>query len=199
MKIILFIRLGIRVNDYQLSNSYQSSLTKLSHVRYLVLLSLPKDDLAFFERLINVTPNLNRLSVYFDDLLEIIHVSQHNLCQILQKYIYQLEIHFDYSWSYTNIRRDIPKILRIFSNIKSLTISFHSSQKFLIKTTKELLIHLFKHQTNLICINIDGSASIGFDSISKQGGIQLIKTWLNTYLNNSIHIQLNSSSITLLS
>jgi hypothetical protein len=199
MKKILFIRLGIRVNDYQLSNSYQSSLTKLSHVRYLVLLSLPKDDLAFFERLINVTPNLNRLSVYFDDLLEIIHVSQHNLCQILQKYIYQLEIHFDYSWSYTNIRRDIPKILRIFSNIKSLTISFHSSQKFLIKTTKELLIHLFKHQTNLICINIDGSASIGFDSISKQGGIQLIKTWLNTYLNNSIHIQLNSSSITLLS
>lgn len=199
MKKILFIRLGIRVNDCQLTNYYQSSLTKLSHVRYLVLLSLPKDDLAFFERLINVTPNLNRLSVYFDDLLEIIHVSQHNLCQILQKYIYQLEIHFDYSWSYTNIRRDIPKILRIFSNIKSLTISFHSSQKFLIKTTKELLIHLFKHQTNLICINIDGSASIGFDSISKQGGIQLIKTWLNTYLNNSIHIQLNSSSITLLS
>jgi len=198
MKKILFIRLGIRVNDCQLTNSYQSSLTKLSHVRYLVLLSLPEDNLAFVERLINVTPNLNRLSVYFDDLLEIIHVSQHNLCQILQKYIYQLEIHFDYSWSYTNIRRDIPKILRIFSNIKSLTISFHSSQKFLIKTTKELLIHLFKHQTNLICINIDGSASIGFNSISKQGGIQLIKTWLNTYLNNSIHIQLNSSSITIL-
>jgi len=194
----LFICLDITVNDCQLTNSDQSSLSKLSHVRYLILLSLPEDDLAFVERLIHVTPNLNRLSVYFDDLLEIIHVSQHNLYQILQKYIYQLEIHFDYSWSYTNIRRDIPKILRIFSNIKSLTISFHSSQKCLIKTTKELLIHLFKDQKNLICINIDGSASIGFESISKQGGIELIKTWLNTYLDNSIHIQLNSSSITIL-
>jgi len=194
----LFICLDITVNDCQLTNSDQSSLSKLSHVRYLILLSLPEDDLAFVERLIHVTPNLNRLSVYFDDLLEMIHVSQHNLYQILQKYIYQLEIHFDYSWSYTNIRRDIPKILRIFSNIKSLTISFHSSQKCLIKTTKELLIHLFKDQKNLICINIDGSASIGFESISKQGGIELIKTWLNTYLDNSIHIQLNSSSITIL-
>ncbi len=192
----MFTPLGTTINDFQLSNSYQPSLPKLSHVRYLILTSLPDHDLAFFEELVHATPNLNRLSVYFDDLLAIIQSPQYDLCQIFQKRIYQLEIHLDYSWSSTHIRRDIPKILCIFSNIKSLTISFHSSQKRLLITTKELLIHLLNHQTNLLCINIDGSSSTDFESILKQGGIELLNTWLNTSSQNSVHIELNSSSIT---
>lgn len=191
----MFIPLGITVNDCQLTNIYQSSLTKLSHVRYLILLSLPEHDFTFVERLVHVTPNLHRLSVYFDNLLELIHVPQHNLCQILQKHINQLEIHFDYPWLSTHICRDISKILRVFSNIKSLTISFDSSQKRLLITIKELLIHLFKHQTNLLCINIDRSSSKGFKSILNQDGIELIKTWLTTSIKNSFHIELNSSSM----
>lgn len=189
--------LDVPANDSQLTNSSQSSLPKLSHVRYLLVLSLPEHDLEFFERLVNVTPNLNRLSVYFDDLFEIIKSPEDNLCQRLQKHIYQLEIHLDYSWSSSFIRRDIPKILRTFSNIKSLTISFHSSQRSLIKTTKELLIQLFKHPTNLLCINIDGTLSTGFESISKQGGIELLKTWLTNSLENSFNIEMNSTSITI--
>jgi hypothetical protein len=174
-------------------------------VQYLTILALPEHDLNFFERLVRATPNLNRLSVYFDDLLEIIHIPQHNLCQILQKRIYYLEIHLDYLWSISAIRRDIPKILRTFSNIKSLTILLHSAQRRSLLSVKELLTSLFKHQTNLICIHIDGSLSIGFDQIIKQGGIDLIKTWLircgdtrfqyNNYLKNSVHIELNSSSV----
>lgn len=160
-------------------------------MRYIILLSLPEHDLTFFEQLVHVTPNLNRLSVYFDDLLEIIQYPQHDLCQILQKQIYQLEIHLDYSWSSPCIRRDIPKILRIFSNIKSLTITFHSSQRSFIKTTAELLKQLFKYSTNLLCINLDGISSIGSETLLKQDEIQQIQSCLK----NSFHIELNLTSI----
>ncbi|CAF4553249.1 unnamed protein product, partial [Rotaria sp. Silwood2] len=103
---------NVSINDIQSTYSYQSTLPILSYVRYLILLALPEHDLEFFERLVYVTPNLNRLSVFFDDLLEIIHIPQQNLCKILQNRIYQLEINLDYSWSSVHIRRDIPKILR---------------------------------------------------------------------------------------
>ncbi|CAF1131970.1 unnamed protein product [Rotaria sordida] len=196
---------NISMNDIQSTYSFQSTLPILSHVRYLILLSLPEHDLEFFERLVYVTPNLNRLSVFFDDLFEIIHLPQQNLCQILQKNIYQLEINLDYSWSLDDVRRDIPKILRIFSNIKSLTISLHSSQKRSLMIVKEILIHLFKYSTNLIYININGDSLTGFEQILIQGGIDFIKTWLilsdndrfkcEDYLKNSMFIELNSSLI----
>ncbi|CAF4639796.1 unnamed protein product, partial [Rotaria sp. Silwood1] len=197
----------ISTDDIQSTYSGQLSLPTLSHVRYLILLDLPEHDLEFFERLVHVTPNLNRLSVFFDDLLEIIHVPKRKLCQILQKYIYQLEINLDYSWSLVDIRRDILKILRIFSNIQSLTISLHSSQKRSLIIVKEIIIYLFKYQTNLICINIDVDSLTCFEQILNQDGIDLIKRWLilsdndrfksNDYLKNSIFIELNSSSITI--
>ncbi|CAF3448863.1 unnamed protein product [Rotaria sp. Silwood1] len=198
---------NISTDDIQSTYSGQLSLPTLSHVRYLILLDLPEHDLEFFERLVHVTPNLNRLSVFFDDLLEIIHVPKRKLCQILQKYIYQLEINLDYSWSLVDIRRDILKILRIFSNIQSLTISLHSSQKRSLIIVKEIIIYLFKYQTNLICINIDVDSLTCFEQILNQDGIDLIKRWLilsdndrfksKDYLKNSIFIELNSSSITI--
>lgn len=155
-----------------------------------------------------MSPNLNRLSVFFDDLLEIIHLPQQNLCQILQKRIYQLEINLDYSWSSSDIRRDIPKILRIFSNIKSLTISLHSSQKRSSAIIQDIVTCLFKHHKNLVSIKIDGDSLPGFEQISKHGGMDFIKKWIIhsdnhrfqsiDSLRNSIYIELNPSSITIL-
>ncbi|UJR37180.1 hypothetical protein I4U23_029888 [Adineta vaga] len=192
-------------NDFQTINTSQSSLTLLPYVHHISVLALPDHDLGFFQHLLHVTPNLNRLSIYFDDLLEIVHIPQQNLCEMLQKRIYQLKINLDYLWLLSDIRRDIPKILRIFSRIKSLTISLHEGQKRTSTTVKELLINLFRYQTNLCCINIKSNSSTGFESIKKQGDIDLIKIWLmNTndtrfkyenYLKNSVHIELNPSSL----
>jgi hypothetical protein len=176
----------------------------LSRAHHIILQSLPDDDLEFFDRVMHVTPNLNRLTVYFDDLLKITHVSQHNLCQLLQARIYQLEIRLDYPWSPVEIRRDIPKIIRIFSNIKSITILFHPTQKRSLLAAKEVLIQLLKHPTNLLCIHMNSSSSTCFEQL-QQNGIETIKNWLTTssnthfkYQHNTVHIQLNSSSITIL-
>jgi hypothetical protein len=184
----------IPISDCQ---SIDLLLPKLSHVRYIILLALPEDDANFFERLVSVTPNLNRLRIYNDDLLQIIRYPQNNLCQILSKQISQLEIHLDYLWLSLDIRRDIPKILRSFSNIKSFTISFCSSQKNIFKTLKKLLTHLFKFQTNLLCITMEDTSPVGFESLIRQGGIELIQTWLTSSLKMSSHIHLNSSSVTI--
>ncbi len=194
MKIINGILLDISVPDCQ---PIDSLLPKLSHVRHIILLALPGNDIIFFERLVSVTPNLNRLRIYNDDLLEIIRHPQDNLCQILGKQISQLEIHLDHPWLPLDIRRDIPRILRIFSNIKSFKISFCSSQKSLFKMLRELLTHLFKFQTNLLCTTIDDTSPIGFESLIRQGGIELIQSWLTSSLKISSHIQLNSSSFTI--
>jgi hypothetical protein len=177
-----------------LTNDFPLSLTKLSYMRYLILLTLPNHDLTFLERLVRVTPNLNRLSLYFDDLLEILRFPQHALSQILRKQIHQLEIHLDYIWLSSDIRRDIPKILRIFLKIKSLTISFHSTQKRLLDTTKELLIRLFKHPTNLLCINLDGSFSNDFEHKLKEGEIE---TWLTNSYKHSFRMEFHSSTMTI--
>ncbi|CAF3866220.1 unnamed protein product [Rotaria magnacalcarata] len=196
------------INDIQSIPSYQSPLPRLYNVRYIILLALPEQDLNFFERLVHVSPNLARLSVFFDDLLEIIDLPKKTLCQLLQKCIDQLEINLDYSWSTSDVHRDIPKILRIFSNIKSLKITLHSSQKRSSMIIQEILIQLLKHNRNLISITIDGNLLTGFEQILKGGGIDLIKTWLiesnhcrvqyKYYLKNCIHIELNSSSIAIL-
>jgi hypothetical protein len=192
-------------DDLKSINSYQLSLPRLSHVHYLILHALPEHDLEFFHRLIHATPNLYRLSVYSDDLMFIIHTRHDEICQILQKMIYQLEIHLDYSWSLADIRRNIPKILRIFSNIKSITISFDSTQKRSSITAEQLLTNLLEQETNLMCINLESESSTGFENVLKQGGIELIKRWLissnnnrfksNDNLKNSVYIELNFSSM----
>ncbi|CAF0969031.1 unnamed protein product [Adineta steineri] len=192
-------------DNVQIINSYESSLPILRHVSCISLLALPEHDLGFFERIVYVTPNLKQLILYFEDLVEIIRIPQRTLCQILQKCISQLEINLDYVWTISDIRRDIPKILRVFSNIKSLSISLHPDQKRLLAIINELLLCILKHQTNLICLHIDSSSSIDSKQMKKQGGIEVIKTQLiqscntrlkqNNYQEDSVHIEFRSSSI----
>ena len=192
-------------NDLQTSNSLQSKLPVLSYIRDISILALPDRDLGFFERLLRVSPNASQLSVYFDDLSEIVQTAQQNLLQILQQHIYQLKINFDYPCLISDIRRDIPKILRVFSRINVLTISLHEGQRRTLLTVKELLTYVFKHQSDLRCINIKSHSATAFDAMKKQGDIDLIKIWLrntgNTrfkyenYLKDFVRIELNSSSL----
>ena len=144
----------------------------------------------------SATPNLNRLRIYNDDLLEIIRPPQDDLCQMLGKKISQLEIHLDYPWLSFDLSRQMPRILRIFSNLKSFTISFCSSHRNLNNILKELLTNLFKLQTNLICVTIDDTSSVGFESLIRQGGVELIQTWLLSSLKTPSHIHMSPSSVT---
>ena len=176
-------------------------------MRHLILLAVSEHDLEFFSRLVHFTPNLNRLSIYSCNLFEIIHLFRRNSCELLQKCIYQLEIHLDYYWSSVDIHRDIPKLLQTFSNIKSLTIFLHSSQNRSIATVREIVVHLLRHRTNMICINISGNLLTRIKQILKEGGLELIRLWLiqsgdfrfkcRDYFNKTIHIEWGSSSLTI--
>ena len=184
-----------------------SSLPVLPHVRNLILLALPDYDLGFFDCLVRVTPNLRRLSVFYDDLLEIMHYPQGNLCRLLQMHLDQLEVRFQFSWLPLNIHKDIAKIMHIFSNLRSLTLSLHAMQKRPLPTAKAILTSLLKHPSNLLCIHINSNSSVCFEQVLRQSGIESLRRWLAAsghsrfqqmdYLQNSVHIELNSSSITL--
>ena len=86
-----------------------------------------------------------------------------------------------------------------------MSISLTPDQKRLLGIINELLLCIFKHQTNLTCLHIDSSSSIDSKQMKKQGGIEVIKTQLiqscntrlkqNNYQENSFHIEFNSSSI----
>ena len=157
-------------------------------MRHIVLLALPENDLTFFERLLCATPNVHRLRVYKDDLYEILRYPQQNLCQILNRQILHLEINVNYVWLLLDIRRDIPRILRCFSKIQSLHISFCFPQTRLLKILRGLLTHLLTTSSNLLSISIDITSHFSFGLEE----IELVRTWLRP----SSHLELNSSSFT---
>lgn len=188
----------ISENEFSPVVSNQPSLPRLSHVRYVILLSLPDDDLGFFERLMRVTPNLHRLSVYRDDLLEIIRRPHEALCQLLHHRLDQLEIRLDDSWSSISIHRDISKILLSFPRLNLITITVHPTQRHPVISAKEILTELLKLPSRLLCIHIQCQSSSYFNQILKQGGVPLIRTWLalSGHRRSSVHTELTSSSMT---
>jgi hypothetical protein len=177
----------------------------LPHVQNIVLLNLPDDDLSFFTRIVRVTPNLHRLSVYLDDLLTILSPVHDELGERLQQHLEQLEIRLDDSWLSASIHRDIPKILETFSNLRTFTVILHAVQKHPALTVKELLLSLLTCPSQLLCIYIQSQSSIYFDKMRRQDGIAMIRSWLASsghhrlkykhYLLNSLHIEMNASSI----
>ena len=176
-------------------DSTQVSLSQLLHVRYMIVLRLPEDDLSFLERLVEVTPNLNRLRISVDDLRMIIRHPQHRLCRILTREISQLEIQLENLWLSLDIRTYIPNIVSIFTNVKTLSLSISSASKSLQQTLKELLKQLLKHQQNLLCITIDNTSSAGFELFKRQGGFDFIQTWFSLSVKPSSHLELKSSSM----
>lgn len=116
---------------------------------------------------------------------------------MLSERISQLEIQFNHVWLSLDVRRDIIKVIRIFSHIRSLTISLHVLPKNLPQILKELLTKLLKCQQNLLCITIDDTLAMGFESFIRQGGLDFIQTGLSPSLKPSSHLELKPSSITI--
>ena len=172
------------------------SLPQLSRVRHIILSELPANDFTFLERLVDVTPNLNRLRIYHSDLIEVIRHPQYNLCQMFKQRISQLEIQMDRLWLSSEIRRDIPRIIGSFSNVRSLTISIHAARN-LFQILKELFTHLLKLQQNLLCITVNNMSENGFQSFKRQGGFDFIQTWLSSAVKSSYRLELKSTSMTL--
>lgn len=178
-------------------DSTQVSLCKLLHASYVTVLGVSEDDLSFFERLVDVTPNLNRLRISFDNLCMIIRHPQNHLCQILSRKISQLEIQLENLWFSLDIRTYILNIIRIFTNVRFLSISISSASKNLLHILKDLLKHLLKCQQNLLCIIIDNTSTDGFEFFKRHGGFDLIQTWFSLSVKPSSHLELKSSSMTI--
>jgi len=172
------------------NHSILTPLTNLYHVRDLILYSLPEHDLTFLERLVSATPNLVRLGVYFDDLLEILSHSSPNLTEILRRQIGQLKIHLDYQWTMSDIRRDLSKIFRLFANLKAITITPYSSQKTFSRVIREIVSYIQKSSTKLICVNFEEIPSEDMELLKKQKSIEFL-------LNTLGHVELNSTSLTI--
>lgn len=165
-------------------------------MRHLIVTDLPGNDVTFFKRLVDVTPNLNRLTISHNDLLEIIRHPQHDLCQMLKQRISQLEIQLDHLWLSSEMRRDIPRIIGIFSKIISLTISVYAPRS-LFQLLKEFFAHLLKLKQNLLCITVDNTSVHGFESFKRQGGFEFIQTWLSSFVMHPHRLELKSTSMTL--
>lgn len=187
-----FVPLDIPVDDSPLS------LSKLHYVRHIIVPALPPDDFTFLERLVCVTPNLSRLRISVSNLLEIIRHPRRDLCQMLAQQISQLEIHVGCPWL-SDIPRDISKVNRIFSNIKSLRISFsfYAVPTDLSRLLKELLKSLIKLQGNLLCITIQDKSPTSYESFPPQDRLSPFQTWLQRSSRTSSHIEWNSSSVTI--
>ena len=107
-----------------------------------------------------------------------------------------MEIQMDRLWLSSEIRRDIPRIIGSFSNVRSLTISIHAARN-LFQILKELFTHLLKLQQNLLCITVNNMSENGFQSFKRQGGFDFIQTWLSSAVKSSYRLELKSTSMTL--